>query len=245
MYSLIIVDDEPEILAGLCSMLRWNDLGFELKAAFTNGEDARKWISTHSCDVVFCDIVMGSFSGLDLADWLRANYPKTYVMLNTAYEEFDYAQRAIEARVFRYILKPTSVEKLTQAFGDLKRELDAEHPAAVSEPEVPSQHPIVRKVSEYVAGHLHEHFSLSEMAHALHYNPSYLSRAFKSECGEGVNEYINRMRIEHAQKLLMENSLKIYEVAEAVGFRDLRYFTRQFYAFVGETPSAYRKKYQP
>lgn len=86
MYSLIIVDDEPEILAGLCSMLRWNDLGFELKAAFTNGEDARKWISTHTCDVVFCDIVMGDFSGLDLADWLRVNYPKTYVMLNSAYE---------------------------------------------------------------------------------------------------------------------------------------------------------------
>ena len=245
MYSLIIVDDEPEILAGLCSMLRWNDLGFELKAAFTNGEDARKWISTHTCDVVFCDIVMGDFSGLDLADWLRVNYPKTYVMLNSAYEEFHYAQRAIEARVFRYILKPTSIEKLALAFADLKRELDQERSSVSPEPEVLSQHPIIRKVSEYVADHLRDNFSLSEMAHALHYNPSYLSRAFKAECGEGVNEYINRVRIEHARKLLLENDLKVYEVAEAVGFRDLRYFTRQFYASVGETPSVFRKKHHP
>ena len=42
--------------------------------------------------------------------------------------------------------------------------------------------------------------------------------------------------------IVYENDLKVYEVAEAVGFRDLRYFTRQFYSFVGETPSSYRKK---
>ena len=232
-------------MAGLCSMVRWNDLGFELKAALANGEDARKWLCTHTCDVVFCDIVMGDFSGVDLAVWLRANYPKTYVVLNTAYERFDYAQRAIEARVFRYILKPTSIEKLTQAFSDLKRELDALHPAAAPEPEVSVQHHIVRIVSEYVTAHLSDNFSLSEMARVLHYNSSYLSRAFKSECGEGINEYINRMRIEHARKLLLESDLKVYEVAEAVGFRDLRYFARQFYAFVGENPSTYRKKRCP
>lgn len=244
MYHLIIVDDEPEILAGLCTVVRWNDLGFNLKAAFSSGIDARNYLSTHTCDVLLCDIVMNNISGLDLAEYVKANHPRTYVVLNSAYEKFEYAKRAIEARVYRYLNKPTRIEEIVNVFTEIRRELDAAAEAAQPAPEAAptNEHHIVRKVRTYVSQHLCDSFSLSEMAHELHYNPSYLSRVFKSECSEGINEYINRARIEMAQNLLLNSEMKIYEISDRVGFHDIRYFTRQFSAFTGENPSEYRKK---
>ena len=243
MYSLIIADDEPENLAGLCSIVRWSDLGFDLKAAFPSGEEARNYLQTHECDVLFTDIVMEGVSGLDLAVWLREHRPEVRVVLISAYPEFEYAQKAIEVRAFRYLMKPTRVEDLIQTFQTLKQTMDAElntPPWYKSETEPDNR--IVRKVREYVDEHLSEPISLTAMAQALHYNPSYLSRVFKAECGEGVSEYVNRARVEQARKLLERSDMKIYEVARAVGFRDIRYFTRQFAAIAGETPSAYRKR---
>lgn len=245
MYSLIIVDDEPENLASLCSLVRWNELGFELKAAFPSGEKARDYLIEHECDVLFSDIVMDRFSGLDLATWLQEHRPETRVVLISAYPEFGYAQKAIEAHTFRYLLKPTRVEDLVQTFQKLKETLDAaSRSTSLDRPEtgVEASNHIVRKICEYVGEHLSENISLAVMAHAFHYNPSYLSRVFKAECGEGFNEYVNRMRIEEARKLLEHSDMKIYEVARTVGFRDIRYFTRQFTAFAGEKPSTYRKR---
>jgi len=242
VYSLIIADDEPENLAGLCSIVRWSDLGFELKAAFPSGEEARKYLLDHECDVLFTDIVMEGVSGLDLAAWLREHRPEVRVVLISAYPEFDYAQKAIETRAFRYLLKPTRVEDLVQTFLELRQTMDAESKYPPYPPEAEPGNRIVGKIREYVGEHLNEPISLTAMAQAFHYNSSYLSRVFKAECGEGINEYVNRMRIERARKLLERSDMKIYEVARAVGFRDIRYFTRQFTAIAGEKPSAYRKR---
>lgn len=241
MYSLIIVDDEPEILAGLCTIVHWNELGFDLKAAFSHAEAAKDWLLTHTCDVLFTDIVMNETSGLDLAAWVREHHPATRILLVSAYNEFSYAQRAIELQVFRYLLKPTRMEELQQSFLALRKELDGEsHPIAEISPVQESY--IVRKVREFVDAHLSEDISLPKIANALHYNPSYLSRTFKAEFGKSINEYINLMRIQFAQRLLSDTNMKVYAVARASGFQNERYFARQFLAIAGETPSQYRKR---
>lgn len=241
MYSLIIVDDEPEILAGLCTIVHWNELGFDLKAAFSHAEAAKDWLLTHTCDVLFTDIVMNETSGLDLAAWVREHHPATRILLVSAYHEFSYAQRAIELQVFRYLLKPTRMEELQQSFWALRKELDGEsHPIAEISPVQESY--IVRKVREFVDAHLAEDISLPKIANALHYNPSYLSRTFKAEFGKSINEYINLMRIQFAQRLLSDTNMKVYAVARASGFQNERYFARQFLAIAGEPPSQYRKR---
>ena len=249
MYSVMIADDEPENLAGLCSIVRWNELGFELKAAFPNGEEALKYLTDHDCDVLFTDIVMDGVSGLDLAVWVREHRPKTYVVLISAYQEFEYAQKAVEARAYRYLLKPTRMDALLETFRALKAALDADMAAPCAsethEDMSRSQSSLVHKLNEYVMAHLSENITLTVMAQALHYNPSYLSRAFKTASGEGVNEYVNRIRMSEARRLLENSDMKIYEVAHAVGYRDIRYFTRLFAAMTGEKPSSYRKRRMP
>lgn len=243
MYSLIIIDDEPEILSGLCNIVQWEELGFELKGAFSDGKSAMEYLRQNHCDAVLSDIRMNDLSGLDIADYIKQNLPDTFIILISAYSEFEYAHRAVNARVFGYLLKPTNISQLFSVFGELKAELDKKKD--VEEPAKPalSANPVIASVCEYIAGHLSDDISLTQIAGEFHYNSSYLSRLFKAECGIGINEYTTKARIEKAKQLIEQQpSITVDRIAESVGFRSSRYFVNQFVALTGMNPSAYRKK---
>ena len=83
--------------------------------------------------------------------------------------------------------------------------------------------------------------SLTDVAKYIHTNTAYLSRIFKKEMGIGVSEYMNRLRMEQAARLLRETNIKISDVAEKVGIEDARYFSSLFKRYTGTSPSLYRK----
>lgn len=243
MYSLIIIDDEPEILSGLCNIVQWNELGFEIMGAFGDGKTALEYIKHNRCDAVLSDIRMNDVSGLDIADYIKQYLPDTFIILISAYSEFEYAQHAVNARVFGYLLKPTDISQLLSIFGELKAELDKRNPSEASAKPVLSANPVIASVCEYIALHLSDDISLTQIAQEFHYNSSYLSRLFKAECGIGLNEYTNKARIEKARHLIEQQpSITIDRIAEMVGFRSSRYFVNQFIALTGMNPSVYRKK---
>ncbi len=80
----------------------------------------------------------------------------------------------------------------------------------------------------------------AEYARLFHVHKDYLSRRFKHVFGEGMINYMNRIRISHAEKLMRETELKIREIAYLTGFDDEKYFSRQFKRFTQLTPSEYR-----
>lgn len=82
---------------------------------------------------------------------------------------------------------------------------------------------------------------LSDVAKYIHTHSAYLSRVFKQEMGMGVSEYLNRLRIEQAARLLRETDMKIVSVAEKVGMEDAHYFSSLFRRYMGIAPSVYRK----
>ena len=63
---------------------------------------------------------------------------------------------------------------------------------------------------------------------------------FKHETGENFNTYLDKVRIEEAKKLLVKG-MKVYEVAERVGYANVDYFHGKFRKYVGMSPAAYRK----
>ena len=73
-------------------------------------------------------------------------------------------------------------------------------------------------------------------------NPNYFSEMFKRETGQNYIEYVTRARMRKAMSLLTETPAKISEVANSVGYEDLKYFNRLFKKFTGVTPSEYRSK---
>lgn len=60
--------------------------------------------------------------------------------------------------------------------------------------------------------------------------------------GESFNSYVDQVRINHAIELLMDNKLKVYEIAERVGYKNVDYFHKKFKKYVGVSPAEYRNK---
>ncbi|MCE5323420.1 helix-turn-helix transcriptional regulator [bacterium] len=85
--------------------------------------------------------------------------------------------------------------------------------------------------------------SLHYLARKLGVNASYLSRAFKKAMGAGVVEHINRLRIDEAKRLLLDNNLSITDIAFRVGFGSVQHFGRVFRAIECTSPSEYRSKH--
>lgn len=86
-----------------------------------------------------------------------------------------------------------------------------------------------------------EELTLHTLAERLYVNPSYLSRLFKREEGKSISEYLLKRSMEHAKELL-HNGVKVYDAAEAAGYRDVSYFARVFRKYWGVAPSELKNK---
>ncbi|GIO29896.1 MULTISPECIES: response regulator transcription factor [Paenibacillus] len=101
---------------------------------------------------------------------------------------------------------------------------------------------LVEEIIRYVREHLHDNVTLKEVADYLSFSPNYLGSLFKEVTGTNFSEYVIMMRMEKAGELLKDPRIKIYEVADRVGYRYIPYFSRQFKEVFGMTPGEFRRK---
>jgi two-component system response regulator YesN len=96
-------------------------------------------------------------------------------------------------------------------------------------------------VMDYINDNLADEIYLDTLAEKLNISSGYLSTYFKEKTGINIIEYINEVRIREATVLLVASQLKIQDVAEAVGYRNITSFNRMFKKNTGLTPNDYRK----
>ena len=99
----------------------------------------------------------------------------------------------------------------------------------------------ILKVKAYVEKHYPENVTLEILANLIHMNAYYFSSYFKKHTGENFKDYVNRVRMNAAMELLLTTSMKSYEIAEEVGFKDHKYFSKIFQKRYGMTPSQYKR----
>lgn len=95
---------------------------------------------------------------------------------------------------------------------------------------------VILNVQKYILNHIEEHLSLNEIAAVFGLSPNYLSTLFKKTCSMGFSEYITQRKISRAKPLLLEQDLKIYEVADRLGFESAFYFSKVFKKVEGISP---------
>ncbi len=98
--------------------------------------------------------------------------------------------------------------------------------------------PLLRAV-DHIRGHYTEPLQLSRIAELAGVSPGYLSRLFPEHLDATFNDYLNSIRLDRAEELLIENRLSVKEIARATGYQDPNYFSRIFKKFKGQSPSAY------
>ncbi|OKP92364.1 response regulator [Paenibacillus sp. P32E] len=94
----------------------------------------------------------------------------------------------------------------------------------------------------YIKEHFYEDLSLEKMASVVFLNPAYFSQLFKQKTGQGYKEYVTSLRLEQAKLLLLNPKLKLAEIAERVGYQDMKHFTQMFRKRYHLTPTEYRQQ---
>lgn len=101
---------------------------------------------------------------------------------------------------------------------------------------------LIDEIIRYVEENLEKKITLKEVAAHFDFTPNYLGYLFKEEYGLPFSEYVNERKTTRVSELLCDPTLKIYEIAERMGYKNIIYFNRQFKQSTGMTPGEYRKK---
>ena len=90
----------------------------------------------------------------------------------------------------------------------------------------PSYSPIINEAMDYIQGHFTENVTLKDVSAAVHMNADYLGKIFKKETGKSFNAYLTTLRMDYADYLICNTSLKKYEISEKLGYTNFSYFSR-------------------
>ncbi|MBQ6948022.1 MAG: helix-turn-helix domain-containing protein [Clostridia bacterium] len=100
---------------------------------------------------------------------------------------------------------------------------------------------VILQITNHVKNNYTQRLRLGDFARKYCYSLSHLSKKFREETGQTFMEYLQRIRMEQACKMLEENILSVSEIAEAVGYSDLKFFQKVFRENLGVSPSQFRK----
>ncbi|MDO4304545.1 MAG: helix-turn-helix domain-containing protein [Bacillota bacterium] len=104
-----------------------------------------------------------------------------------------------------------------------------------------SRNTILDDILYYIDHNYQNNIKLEGIAPLFGYNSAYLGKIFNKTVGENFNAYVDHKRIEQSKELLKENRLKVYEIAEQVGYKNVDYFHKKFKKYVGMSPAEFRK----
>jgi two-component system response regulator YesN len=124
MYSILLVDDETMVRKVIKAKIPWEEYGFVISGEAENGLEALEIIQDQNPDVIITDIKMPYMDGLTLVNEMRKLYPEKLVIILSGYDEFTYAQKAIQLGVSYYILKPINKDNIIELLQKIKINLD-------------------------------------------------------------------------------------------------------------------------
>lgn len=248
MTRILIADDEPIERTIIERMINRNfPENVEIVKAI-NGREAVKLYGEKQCQIALLDIEMPGVNGLDAADAIRKIDKDAVIIFITAFDEFDYAKRAIHVHALEYLLKPVSEEELVANLEEaiwltqktekkkpvLKADLQQNHHENIK------MNAVAENIREYIAKHYKEDISLQDVAGSMNYSDAYFCKIFKQCFDKSFLVYLTEYRVEKAKALLADMSINIKDVSAEVGYRDSNYFARVFKRREGITPTEYR-----
>jgi two-component system, response regulator YesN len=252
MYSLIIIDDEAEIRSGLADYFDWEELGFSVAAMFDSPMAALDYMERNRVDVALTDVRMPAMSGLEFARKIRERVLPARLVFLSGYKEFDYVKTAMEYKAVAYLLKPVTSREINKVFSEIKAALDAEaaredEAGAAAGGETPAEAPVedrpaakFRRLQKYIEEN-YASTSLEDAAAFMNMNPFYLSKYFKKMSGTGFSDYLLKLRMEKAQRLISKVDLKIHQIGKIVGYSNANNFSRAFRKYYGKSPGNYAR----
>ena len=242
MLKVLIVEDEEMIRKGIVLTVDWAALDCVVVGEAANGAQGLEAARRLEPSLIITDLKMPQMDGIEMLTALRAEGCTAYVIILTAYDNFAYAQSALRLGAVDYLLKPFHDGDLENAITRVQqRQQPAADAAPIGTPRKGDKSKYVLEAMDYISKHYNEpDISVGTVAQSLNISEGYLSHTFKKETDYTLLNYLTRYRIHKAMELLKDCRVKVYEVAEQVGYRDIAYFSATFKKYTGISPSEYQ-----
>ncbi|EHI70414.1 response regulator transcription factor [Streptococcus ictaluri] len=242
MYSLLIVEDEYRVRQGIRSLIDFAQFEIDRVEEAENGQIAWELFQASPFDIVLTDINMPKLNGIQLAELIKAHSPQTHLVFLTGYDDFNYALSALKLGADDYLLKPFSKSDVEDILAKVKTKLEISNKNKVLQSLIDHSESEASDIAQAIQEHLgHSGLTLKSLASQLGFSPSYFSVLVKKELGMPFQDYLVQERLKKAKLLLLTTDLKVYEIAEQVGFEDINYFSQRFKQLVGVTPRQFKK----
>lgn len=250
MFKVIIIDDEEIIVEGLQKVVEWNKFNCEVVGTANDAKSGSQKIRELNPDIIFTDIKMPNMDGLTMLAGIKCEFPDLQIAVLTGYRDFEYAKRAINVGVTRFLLKPSKMAEIEEALEAMTANLlkNQSENALEVEPDEGEKEPekevansfIVNNALKYIETHYAEKLTLTELAEKTYVSQWYLSKLLNKYTNQSFCDLLNQTRINRSKQLLEDPSLRIYEISEMMGFNDVTHFSKIFKKIEKMSPNEYR-----
>jgi len=243
MLKVLIVEDEEMIRKGIVLTVDWAALDCMVVGEAANGIQGLEAARRLEPSLIITDLKMPQMDGIEMLKALRAQGCTAYVIILTAYDNFSYVQSALRLGAVDYLLKPFHDGDLENAITRVQQRMkpEAAETAPLGIARKGDKSKYVQEAMDYISAHYNDpDISVGTVAQSLNISEGYLSHTFKKETDYTLLNYLTRYRIHKAMELLKDCRVKVYEVAEQVGYRDIAYFSATFKKYAGISPSEYQ-----
>ncbi len=245
--TVLLVEDNAEVRAYIRRHLAKD---YRLIEA-PNGRAGLKRARTHLPDLVLSDVMMPEMDGFELCRALKSGPETDFipVILLTARAEVDDRVGGLEEGADDYLTKPFDIDELRARIGNLiqSRQRLRERfssPSITIQPEATEVPSVDRAFLDTVRATIETHiadedFTVDLLADAVGMSRVHLYRRLQDLLDESPSALIRTIRLEHAARLLAQQSGSVSEIAYGVGFKSVSHFSRVFREHYGHVPSTH------
>lgn len=230
--TLLFIEEQPEQPHSSVKSLE----GLYMHPTLTHLLESRQWEEAEAK-------VSRVFKKMEEVGYTREHLYELFISVTSAFMYTAHKQGRFITQMDQVGFDPLHAQKMVQSFPHLQdwifsmmNKLKSEWSAS----EQSAKSYVVKQVQELIAQDKGQELSVKTIADQVYLHPVYLSKIYKAETGEGLGDYIIRMRMERALYLLKYSNKKIYEITTELGYQNPQYFSKMFKKHYGMTPHEFR-----
>jgi two-component system, response regulator YesN len=248
MRVLIAEDEDFERTAIKFLINKYYSDRLQVVGEAANGQQAIDKAAELKPDIVLMDINMPVVDGLKAGEQIKQFNKNIEIVILTAYNYFEYAKKGIQIGVHDYLLKPYSNEEFIGSMDKLIERVKERKNLKLSVEDITEQGSessshnnveIVEAAKKYIQMNYTKEISLEDIANYVSVSSFYLSRIFGKKEGMTYKDYLIKLRMEKAMKLIKEGRKSIKEISIEVGYADQNYFSKAFKKYYDKSPKEF------
>lgn len=253
-YNLLFVDDEKD----LCTFIKeaFTEV-FKCVYTASNGVEALEKVSKYPFDIIISDVMMPEMDGFEFCRRLKNDVAISHIpiILLTARTNSQSVLTGYKSGADFYLPKPFDSDMLLMIIRNIltnRENVKKRYRDTISGTVLPSEQTFsnadeqfLQKLNSFIIKNLdNPAFGVHSITVEMGMSRASLYSKIKALTDLGVNDYVNRIRIEQAMTLLEKSDLTIAEISERVGFSTPAYFSTSFKHFTSFSPTAYKNMKQ-